>query len=35
VEGTPAFVVGDRLIPGAVDPSQLLAMANETRKNAK
>jgi protein-disulfide isomerase len=35
VEGTPAFVVGDRLIPGAVDPSQLLAMANETRKNTK
>ncbi|HEY3908368.1 MAG TPA: DsbA family protein [Stellaceae bacterium] len=32
VHGTPAFVVGDRLVPGAVDLSQLKTMVADARK---
>ena len=31
IEGTPAFVVGDELIPGAVSQEQLAALIDEAR----
>ena len=31
IEGTPAFVVGERLVPGAVDKARLAALIAETR----
>ncbi len=31
IEGTPAFVVGDTLVPGAVDKSRLAALIEEAR----
>ncbi len=34
VTGTPAFVVGDRLVPGAVDPATLRGMIQEARAAA-
>ena len=34
ISGTPSFVVGDRLIPGAVDVSQLAALIDEQRRAA-
>ncbi|MBL8836417.1 MAG: DsbA family protein [Alphaproteobacteria bacterium] len=34
VTGTPAFVIGDRLIPGAVDPATLRGMIQEARAAA-
>ncbi len=32
INGTPAFLIGDRLVPGAVDEEQLRAIISETRK---
>jgi protein-disulfide isomerase len=32
ITGTPAFVVGDRLIPGAVDPETLAKLIAEARQ---
>ncbi len=31
VRGTPAFIVGDRLIPGALSPNQMRALIAEER----
>lgn len=31
IEGTPAFVIGDELVPGAVEHSQLVALIEEAR----
>jgi predicted DsbA family dithiol-disulfide isomerase len=31
IEGTPAFVVGDELIPGAVDKTRLAQLIEEAR----
>jgi protein-disulfide isomerase len=33
VRGTPAFVIGDRLIPGAMDPESMRALIAEVRGN--
>ena len=34
VDGTPMFVIGDTLIPGAVDEQALLAAVAATRKHS-
>lgn len=34
INGTPSFVIGDRLIPGAVDVAQLAALIDEQRRAA-
>jgi protein-disulfide isomerase len=34
INGTPSFVIGDRLIPGAVDVAQLSALIDEQRRAA-
>jgi len=34
IEGTPAFVVGDRLVPGAVNEATLAAMVKRVRETA-
>jgi protein-disulfide isomerase len=34
ISGTPSFVIGDRLIPGAVDVAQLAALIDEQRRAA-
>ncbi len=34
INGTPSFVIGDRLIPGAVDVAQLTALIEEQRRAA-
>jgi protein-disulfide isomerase len=31
IEGTPAFVIGDQLIPGAVDKARLEQLIREAR----
>ena len=31
IEGTPAFVIGDNLVPGAVDKDRLAALIEEAR----
>ncbi len=33
IRGTPAFIVGEQLFPGALTPSQLARMIQEARKN--
>ena len=35
INGTPAFVIGDRLVPGAVDASSLQQIVNQERAGAK
>jgi protein-disulfide isomerase len=33
IEGTPAFVIGDELIPGAVDQARLRELIEEARSS--
>ena len=33
INGTPAFIVGDQLVPGAVDLATLKKLVAEARKN--
>ncbi len=33
IEGTPAFVVGDELIPGAVEKTRLAELIEDARAN--
>lgn len=35
IRGTPAFIIGDELIPGAVDHEAILSMVKATREKAK
>ena len=35
INGTPAFVIGDRLVPGALDASSLQQIVNQERAGAK
>jgi protein-disulfide isomerase len=32
IEGTPAFVIGDKLVPGAIDKAEIEKLARETRE---
>jgi protein-disulfide isomerase len=33
VTGTPAFIIGDQLIPGAVEPARLRSLIEQQRAN--